>query len=371
MRKIEGIVTEHISKTIGHSTVDVADAVPTNTYRQLVEQVAELSFLNKDQLLFFRGQGQDYRNKAGASTFYPTIYRGEYLQRREAIHRFELLNEACRKLKQLFAAEKIPGHQELERKLHIQWSILQHYGVCATPLLDLTQSLRVACSFAQQAEERGQAYVFVFGLPYVTNRISINSEHDMVIVRLLSICPPAALRPYFQEGYLAGTEDITTEYDSKDELDFRNRLIAKFRIPSASTFWGSGFSRIPESVLYPTGDRVGSLCSTIQIELERDLLPGQLGEFVKEWTELESALMSAAQQWNTPVVGSLGAVDVLAKEKALDPASVAALSELRSFRNLVVHEPKKVTPAELAKRMEEIRTLRAKVGVQRRSQARG
>ena len=62
-----------------------------------------------------------------------------------------------------------------------------------------------------------------FGLPYITNRISVNSEQDLVNVRLLSICPPDALRPYFQEGYLAGTDEVTTDYDSKDELDFTKR----------------------------------------------------------------------------------------------------------------------------------------------------
>lgn len=63
-------------------------------------------------------------------------------------------------------------------------------------------------------------YVYVFGFPYITNRISRNSEHDLINVRLLSICPPTALRPYFQEGYLAGTDEVTTNFDSKSELDF-------------------------------------------------------------------------------------------------------------------------------------------------------
>jgi len=60
--------------------------------------------------------------------------------------------------------------------------------------------LRVACSFATMDNENEFAYIFVFGLPYFTNRITINSEHDIINIRLLSICPPTALRPYFQEG---------------------------------------------------------------------------------------------------------------------------------------------------------------------------
>jgi hypothetical protein len=44
-------------------------------------------------------------------------------------------------------------------------------------------------------------------------------QRDGKNVRLLSICPPDALRPCFQEGYLAGTGEVTTDYAlSKDDL---------------------------------------------------------------------------------------------------------------------------------------------------------
>src|SRR5205823_8222919 len=129
---------------------------------------------------------------------------------------------AAQVLVRLFAKYTIEGARDVARKRYIQWSILQHYEVVATPLLDITQSLRVACSFAQRASRDPTCYVLVLGLPYATNRISINSEEDVVNIRLLSICPPAALRPYFQEGFMAGTPDVTSRYELKTELDFRN-----------------------------------------------------------------------------------------------------------------------------------------------------
>ncbi|MBV2094978.1 MAG: hypothetical protein KUF80_08835 [Candidatus Thiodiazotropha sp. (ex Codakia orbicularis)] len=72
-------------------------------------------------------------------------------------------------------------------------------------------------------------YVYAFELPFITNRISVNSEQDLINVQKLSICPPDALRNYFQEDYLAGIDEVTTDYDSKDELDFARRLVAKLR----------------------------------------------------------------------------------------------------------------------------------------------
>jgi hypothetical protein len=267
---------------------------------------AQLAYLNKDYLLFFRGQGIDFRNRYGSSTFYPTIYRDDYLLQREINNRFLLLEHASKKLRDVLAEEKVKGFEEVRWRKHIQWSILQHYEVCSTPLLDLTQSLRIACSFAQIGSKDDTCFVYVFGLPYVMNRISHNSEHNIVNVRLLSICPPEALRPCFQEGYLAGTEDITNEYDSKVELDFRNRLIAKFQIPSKSTFWGRGFSRIPETILYPRGDHIGKLCKSISLDLKSQLLPGQLGEFIQEWSDLEAKLQKLAQSYEPRIFSVRG-----------------------------------------------------------------
>ncbi len=63
-----------------------------------------------------------------------------------------------------FNENNIEGRKELERKKYIQWSILQHYEVTDTPLIDITQSLKVACSFAQLDNENSEAFVYVFGL---------------------------------------------------------------------------------------------------------------------------------------------------------------------------------------------------------------
>jgi hypothetical protein len=251
MREITPKFTPELEKHSDGEPIWRVPAFPVDSFRTLVEHVAKLAYRNRDDLLFFRGQSRDYQSKAGGSTLYPSIYRGDPLAQRELRHRFDLLDQAGRTLAKRFADESIDGQKDLLRKKIIQWGILQHYQVAATPLIDLTQSLRVACSFAQHESPEPTCYVYVLGLPFLTNRISVNSEHDLVNVRLLSICPPAALRPYYQEGYLAGTTDITDEFDSKTELDFRNRLIAKFAIPRARSFWGDGFDPIPPSALSP------------------------------------------------------------------------------------------------------------------------
>jgi uncharacterized protein YutE (UPF0331/DUF86 family) len=244
---------------------------------------------------------------------------------------------------------KLEGLRDIRQKTYVQWSILQHYGVIETPLLDVTHSLRVACSFAQHDSKSDQCIVYVLGLPQVTNRISINSEDDLVNVRLLSICPPSALRPHFQEGFLTGTTDISWDFDDKTDLDFRNRLIAKFSIPTGATFWGRGFNNIPKQSLYPVNDKVQRLCEGLRESLKSELQDGDLGEFMKAWTNLESYIFAQAQQISAHSIArrhlSLReSIDLLEHEGTIDRSVVHELQTLRQYRNTVVHSPSKVEP---------------------------
>lgn len=348
MREIKPTLTPELDAHCRDVPVWRVSPFPISTFRKLVEHVARLAYANRDQLLFFRGQNKDYQSKAGGTTLYPWIYREDALPIRELRHRFEMLDQAARLLADKFKTEDIEGHRELRRKRYIQWSILhQHSEVAATPLLDLTQSLRVACSFAQLRGTDSACYVYAVGLPYITNRISINSEQDIAIVRLLSICPPSALRPYFQEGYLAGTTDVTFDFDSKTELDFRNRLIAKFEIPRAKTFWRGGFEQIPETALLPKRDKILDLCNELKAELKDELRPGDLGEFIRDWSSLEDYLLTSARHLTQRNVSVREAISVLEKNGTLPSETARELESLRSFRNAIVHRPDTVRPAAL------------------------
>jgi hypothetical protein len=348
MRPITPALTSELEAHCQGAPVWKARPFSISTFRLLVEHVARLAYANRDELLFFRGQNRDYQSKAGGTTLYPSIYRSDALASRELRRRFDLLDQAARLLADRFKAASIEGHREVRYKRYIQWSILQHYEVVETPLLDITQSLRVACSFAQLRSSDPKCYIYVFGLPYLTNRISINSEHDIVNVRLLSICPPAALRPYFQEGFLAGTADVTTDFDSKTELDFRNRLIAKFEIPRAqSNFWGTGFEQIPESALYPKSDRILDLCGALKMELKDELSPGDLGAFIKQWAEIETYLLETGRQVTSRNLSVREAINSLAKRGMLSSDVAQQLDNMRTFRNSAVHKPETTKPGAL------------------------
>lgn len=348
MRRIQPELTDELLNHFGDPTkVGSSDPFPVATFRELVEHTAKLAFKNKDHLIFYRGQSTDYKNKAGNSSFYPSIYRGDYLPIRELTNRFDILEGASKALVDLFERKKIEGYKELKRRKAVQWSVLQHYEVCHTPYLDFTHSLRVACSFATMDNKENSAYIFVFGLPYLTNRISINSEHDLINIRLLSICPPTAYRPYFQEGYLAGTDDITTNYDAKTELDFNNRLLAKFVIPNNKTFWGRGFDPIPKKSLYPDNDPIYDLCQQIKDIADKELKTGDLGEFLKAWAELEEILVTSARRQTDRFMSVREANRLLVENREIDKEIYYQIERLRTFRNTLVHTPKKISTGEI------------------------
>lgn len=354
MRNITGKLTPELLKHTTPKTVGKDEGYKVSTFRQLVEQIANLSYLNKDYLLFFRGQKNDYRNTNNNSTFYPTIYRSDYLTQSELDFRFEKLNSASKILVDLLRKNKINGITEIERKKYIQWSILQHYEVTETPFIDVTQSLRVACSFAQLNNDKENAFIYVFGLPYFTNRISINSEHDLINIRLLSISPPQALRPYFQEGYLIGTDDVVNDYSNKSELDLNNRLIAKFEIPNNNDFWGNDFNKIPESALYPPNDTIQAICKEIQVEVETELNSSNIGNYIKIWTEFEHKIINKAKLHIRDTHTLSQAIYVLLKYEPDRSYIYSEIDHLRKFRNKLVHKPSSVSNEEVQKMNENL-----------------
>jgi hypothetical protein len=339
MRKITPILSSSIKKHIKNADIYSSKPFHVDTFNELVRINAELSYLNKDYLIFYRGQPKDYLNQSNATTIYPSIYRRNQVKKYELKTEFEILDQLGKKLGEKAQSKGIHGSTELLKKKYIQWSIIQHYELWKTPLLDITQSLRVACSFAQYDNVNETNVVYIFGLPYISNRISINSEHDLVNVRLLSICPPSALRPYFQEGYLIGTTDITYDFDDKSDLDFSNRLIAKISIPNNNSFWGKKNSAIPKELLFPSNDKFQVLCMELLESIEYMINDSDYGALIKEWSNLERAMLNKFKNSKERKNISISQVlKWLYENEELSSADYKEIMIIKNIRNKLVHE---------------------------------
>jgi FRG domain len=230
-----------------------------SAYFELATKVAELQFRNRDHVLLFRGQSDDHRNAQGNTALKPTLLRPERAGNPPAatlIERFERLERAERELVDRYAASGFLGVDRLRRHRILRWSILQHYEICKTPLLDVTHSLRIAASFASLAEP-SRAYLFVLGVPNLSGAVTASAEAGLQIVRLSSVCPPSAARPHIQEGYLLGVYPDLVDYAQREnyghyEMDFGRRLVAKF-VFNPATFWKNDtFPKVRRRALYPS-----------------------------------------------------------------------------------------------------------------------
>lgn len=242
---------------VSNTKVRASPGFSVGSYLELATRIATLNYLNPDYVLMFRGQSGDFLNRQRNTTLKPTIARPFEGGTIDYLARYERLRRAEELLVESYRQAGFRGHTRLQRQRILRWSILQHYEVCDTPLLDVTQSLRIAASFASK-NGTGPAYVFVLGVPNLSGAITASAEAGIQVVRLSSVCPPEAVRPHIQEGYLLGEYPDMDGAEQKNlypahEIDFGLRLIGKFRF-DPGPFWAhsADFPRVPTEALYPS-----------------------------------------------------------------------------------------------------------------------
>lgn len=279
--------------------IAASPAYKVSKFSELRNEVAKLSISNPSSILFYRGQKADYQ-RDGVSTILPSIYRAESGLASPNVMklRWQNLKVASSILVEELEKRKIAETNLVKRRKAIQWSILQHYEAAFTPYVDITQSLRVAASFALMDNETPKAFIYVFALPYYTNRVSRNSEEEITNIRLLSICPPEAKRPYMQEGFLVGEEDVEIGGSALETYDLRRRLIAKFEIPNTPIFWDEE-SQLTKAQLYPQDDIFNEICKEVGRRVAEELPPRELSfteeevfSFISYWRKIERKLVS-------------------------------------------------------------------------------
>ncbi len=291
IRELEGFCTVNDSLEakfrVSAANVCQQEPIEVSSYSQLLKGISIISFYNHDLHLLFRGQSKEYLDGKQRPMIRPTILRNERNRNRltEKVFekRYATLKEYMKRLVCKVESTTKAGNGESDSTRHmmgtarlrkfepLQWSILQHYGVSDTPLLDATQSLQVACSFALNGENRDHGYVYVIGVPYLSESISYSVWEGIICTRLLSACPPEARRPYLQEGYLVGSfPEIKEKPENLCEHDFRNRLIARFLIKNEKSFWDCGFGKISEDNLLPKNDPFIEITRRIKTETNCD-----------------------------------------------------------------------------------------------------
>jgi hypothetical protein len=268
-------------RDVDNTTIRKGEGHQVESYLDLVRKIAELQFRNRDHVLLFRGQTGDYRNKKDNTTLKPSLFRpegGNNPSEETLVARFEELEAAEEQLILRYKGPDFLGVERLGRHRILRWAILQHYGVCPTPLLDVTHSLRIAASFASLPPASGRAgksFIFVLGVPNLSGAVTASAEAGLQIVRLSSVCPPTAMRPHIQEGYLLGEYPDIAGYQQNAryepyEVDFGLRLVAKFWFDPKDLWKRADFPKVPSEALYPNkDDPLYEMTNAVSEELDR------------------------------------------------------------------------------------------------------
>lgn len=268
------------------SKLAVQDAHEVMTFGDLKKKVAFLHVMNKTANLLFRGQGGEY---APTATLLRDVWT-EPLSKKEVqlstdrARYWDQLPKISDRVSEILLRQGLPRHRPFEHYrsqpwLRVApWSIIQHYELWPTPLLDLTSSLRAAASFAlgpappngwkqKSAPARTEAFLYVFAFDRVTSDVmeELNQDSDIAVVRLSAMCPPDAPRPHLQEGYLLGNPNFgPRDLENRVSQPLRH-LIARFRLINRPTdqrplgFWDQDFQPHTSESLLPTQDDLSSL----------------------------------------------------------------------------------------------------------------
>jgi len=245
---------------IGINRIIGTDPMQVNTYSEMADMVSKLAWFNRQYVLFFRGQGEEYNVGSRFPTVYPTYFRKYILKAMSFEDLMYTLSNKQDELKEKNhnRQPRFHGASSVFESLHVRWALLQHYNICDTPLVDITQSLHVAASFALQKESKDTVktgIVYVFALPWPSRHYHRNKEEDIFLVRLAGVTPPQAKRPYRQEAYTVMSRDVDfKKRDNLERYDLAKRLVCKFEINDSKDFWGDFLQPLPVSFLVPRDD---------------------------------------------------------------------------------------------------------------------
>jgi hypothetical protein len=247
------------------------DGLVVQNYTEMARHVSEIGYRNPKFQLLFRGQSEDYKiehlspgksrtQRRLISSILPKIYRNLNSNVATLNTMRDRIDILLDKSSWLINLPPFQRDSRLRQNIEMCWAVLQHYEKADTPLVDLSQSLHIAASFALMKNNSG--YVYVFGVPPLQGSISHFVDDSISIIRLQAACPPPATRPHLQEGFLVGHFPFQSSLDPRNfkvshvssTLNLSRRMLGKFKISNLGKFWDGGFTKIEKLRLLPEND---------------------------------------------------------------------------------------------------------------------
>lgn len=281
-------------KTTPYGILD-AGPIEVHDFRDLLEKNAEVVSRNTGYSIFYRGQSRQFFDRKGNVSILPSIYRGVSQKQGSLLEkRFDILDDSVKLLRGNLAGGSSRGLDSKFMRTVNCWAIIQHYELFGSPLIDVTQSLRVACAFALQEADvpEGEGpVVYDIALPFAAGPLTLDDNEELYLMKLDALMPPDALRPFIQESYLVGDELIGKNVGDIARSDLKRRVIASFRLSGDKEKWRKDIGLSADSLMVGD-DKYSDLKSMIYGD---DAKPVQMGDGVEDAVEnLTKALVQFA-----------------------------------------------------------------------------
>lgn len=155
---------------------------------------------------FFRGQSNRYFSPNGDDWIFPSICRvnNRYIYQSELNRRINTLNNKIKQMGERYLDSPIWTNDDSIKKLlcdkHVTRGLCQHYLLCKTPHLDVTEDFEIAYSFAKQ-KDLLKGVVFLIRTPRCPHLVNIFFEENLYAINLQKIVVPESTRPKHQKAW--------------------------------------------------------------------------------------------------------------------------------------------------------------------------
>jgi hypothetical protein len=155
---------------------------------------------------FFRGQSNRYFSPNRKDWILPSICRANsrWIYQDELNSRIETLNIKVEEMSERYLDSPLWTDDISIKKLlcdrHVSHGLCQHYELCLTPHLDVTEDFEVAYSFAKH-KNINKGFVFLIRTPRCPHLVNVFFEENLYAINLQKIVIPQSTRPNKQKAW--------------------------------------------------------------------------------------------------------------------------------------------------------------------------
>jgi hypothetical protein len=157
-------------------------------------------------MTFFRGQPDRYMSPEGKDWILPSICRASdgFICQRELNERIKDLDVRLTQMSDSYIESDVWSDDVSINKLlsdkFVGYGLCQHYELCKTPHLDVSEDFEVAYSFAK-FQDVNKGFIYLISVPVCPHLINIFFYENLYAINLQKIVIPQSTRPNVQKAW--------------------------------------------------------------------------------------------------------------------------------------------------------------------------